>query len=427
MQFIDEIKADVVYFKYTKFSAWSPTDRKGENGKMINASNTNLFNRYSNLACNSYYGIPIEAENLFEQGHEQDHCEAFIRTHFEKGCKSEALNFEETWEKHYRTEGKHIHTVSLYILGLYVQEIVRDELESKMKEIIGDGARLWYDFRYTWFLTCLFHDAASCIETGWENGNQSDLQSAIRMLDIQETPYSYHPIKKGVRLTRYDEKTIENYFKYLKDVIGQLHTEHGIIAGYKLFDSLYKNFHYVTDGKQFKNGVYSEEKTKLLWRQSHLDHFAYISDAIICHNLWTVTERDNKSQEYRENGLDELIILAEPHEDGEKLSLSAYPLQFILCLLDTIEPVKRFTDGKNGRKVLTPKETLKLIDINYNKWRRVLTIAWNNTLCEYSDNFQEWVGKIRELTEWMDVKLTESMGNCIEIQMQRCQRKADIL
>lgn len=135
MQFIDEIKADVVYFKYTKFSAWSSTDRKGENGKMINASNTNLFNRYSNLACNSYYGIPIEPENLFEQGHEQDHCEAFIRTHFEKGCKSEALNFEETWEKHYRTEGKHIHTVSLYILGLYVQEIVRDELPG-MKWII---------------------------------------------------------------------------------------------------------------------------------------------------------------------------------------------------------------------------------------------------------------------------------------------------
>lgn len=95
MQFIDEIKADVVYFKYTKFSAWSSTDRKGENGKMINASNTNLFNRYSNLACNSYYGIPIEPENLFEQGHEQDHCEAFIRTHFEKGCSD---NFKD-WEK----------------------------------------------------------------------------------------------------------------------------------------------------------------------------------------------------------------------------------------------------------------------------------------------------------------------------------------
>ena len=29
MQFIDEIKADVVYFKYTKFSAWSPTCAEG--------------------------------------------------------------------------------------------------------------------------------------------------------------------------------------------------------------------------------------------------------------------------------------------------------------------------------------------------------------------------------------------------------------
>ena len=45
---------------------------------MINASNTNLFNRYSNLACNSYYGIPIEPENLFEQGHEQDYGERIL-------------------------------------------------------------------------------------------------------------------------------------------------------------------------------------------------------------------------------------------------------------------------------------------------------------------------------------------------------------
>ena len=422
MQFIDEIKADVVYFKYTKFSAWSSTDRKGENGKMINASNTNLFNRYSNLACNSYYGIPIEPENLFEQGHEQDHCEAFIRTHFEKGCKSEALNFEETWEKHYRTEGKHIHTVSLYILGLYVQEIIRDELESKMKEIIGDGARLWYEFRYTWFLTCLFHDAASCIEMGWEEGNQGDLQSAIRMLGIQKTPYTYRPIKKDVRLTRYDEETIKSYFKYLKGERGRLHTEHGIIAGYKLFDSLYRNFCRVTEGKQFVAGVYIEKETGLHWRKSHLDHFAYISDAIICHNLWTVTDGNNSKdkkevKKYRENGLGDLIIPAGSNENDKKLSLSAYPLQFMLCLLDTIEPVKRFTNGKNGRRVLTPKETLKSIDMKYNSWKCVLAITWDEALRECSDNFKDWEKQINDLPKWMDVKLTEPERNCIEIQL----------
>ena len=399
---------------------------------MINAANTNLFDRYSSLSCNSYYGIPIEPENLFEQGYERNHCEAFIRTHFEKGCKTEALNFRETWEKRYKAEGKHVHTVSLYIMGLCLKDIICKELKTKMKEILGDEVTSWYEFRYTWFLTCLFHDAASCIETDWEEGNQGDLQLAIRMLGIQKTPYTYRPIKKDIRLTRYDEETIKSYFKYLKGERGHLHTEHGIIAGYKLFDSLYRNFCRATEGKQFVAGAYTEKETGLHWRKSHLDHFAYISDAIICHNLWTVTD-GNKSKgkkevkKYRENGLGDLIIPAGSNENDKKLSLSAYPLQFMLCLLDTIEPVKRFTDGKDGRKVLTPKETLKLIDINYNKWRRVLTIAWNNTLCEYSDNFQEWVGKIRELTEWMDVKLTESMGNCIEIQMQRCQRKADIL
>ena len=163
---------------------------------MINASNTNLFNRYSNLACNSYYGIPIEPENLFEQGREQDHCEAFIRTHFEKGCKGEALNFRETWEKRYKAERKHVHAVSLYIMGVCFKDMICKKIKTKMKEILGDEVTSWYEFRYTWFLTCLFHDAASCIEVGWEEGNQGDLQSAIRMLGIQKTPYTYRPIKK---------------------------------------------------------------------------------------------------------------------------------------------------------------------------------------------------------------------------------------
>ena len=312
---------------------------------MINASNTNLFNRYSNLACNSYYGIPIEPENLFEQGHEQDHCEAFIRTHFEKGCKGEALNFRETWEKRYKAEGKHVHAVSLYIMGLCFKDIICKKIKTKMKEILGDEVTSWYEFRYTWFLTCLFHDAASCIEMGWEEGNQGDLQSAIRMLGIQKTPYTYRPIKKDARLTRYDEETIKSYFKYLKGERGRLHTEHGIIAGYKLFDSLYRNFCRVTEGKQFVAGVYTEKETGLRWRKSHLDHFAYISDAIICHNLWTVTDGNNSKdkkevKKYRENGLGDLIIPAGSNENDKKLSLSAYPLQFMLCLLDTIEPVK---------------------------------------------------------------------------------------
>lgn len=135
-----------------------------------------------------------------------------------------------------------------------------------------------------------------CGQLHWSGlGRRESRWLAVSNKDVRHSKDAVHlsTDKKDVRLTRYDEETIKSYFKYLKGERGRLHTEHGIIAGYKLFDSLYRNFCRVTEGKQFVAGVYTEKETGLHWRKSHLDHFAYISDAIICHNLWTVTDGNN--------------------------------------------------------------------------------------------------------------------------------------
>ena len=67
--------------------------------------------------------------------------------------------------------------------------------------------------------------------------------------------------------------------------------------------------------------------------------------------------------------------------------------------------------------MLTPKETLKSIDMKYNSWKCVLAITWDEALRECSDNFKDWEKQINDLPKWMDVKLTEPERNCIEIQL----------
>lgn len=73
------------------------------------------------------------------------------------------------------------------------------------------------------------------------------------------------------------------------------------------------------------------------WHIEQLSHAAYAADAIICHNIWMGGEMDTEL--YQAYGLSPLLYL----KHGEnKLSIQKYPLQFMLCLLDTIEPAKRF-------------------------------------------------------------------------------------
>ena len=114
---------------------------------------------------NTYYGQELCAETLFSGVHCSQSCEALIHSYFTWGHKHELfhLNFIDQ----YIARGKHTHTVSLYLLGIALAGLFQDpvyrHLQSFLPELDG-----WYDkdrdASYTWFLTCLYHDVASCIE-----------------------------------------------------------------------------------------------------------------------------------------------------------------------------------------------------------------------------------------------------------------------
>lgn len=356
--------------------------------------NNNLYSRFSQLN-NSFYYIKIDSKNLFSDSYKIK-CREFINKHFKSGKKAEALNFP--WSKQYLNDGKHIHTVSLYLMGLSLFEntVINDCLNKKLAELIPNIS-LWYDFKYTWFLTCLYHDAASCVEKS--SICSSDLGFYKGKFNLQYTPYNHKPLKNRVSLTRFSEELIKNYFAY-RVKCGSV--EHGIIAGYYLFDSLYKNFIEVTKTHDFSlSSVYNNG---LSWRLEHLDHFAYISDAIICHNIW-LSSNIKTNQIYRENGLSPLIV---NNKRTNRLSFKEYPLQFILCLLDTLEPTKRLND-MNAADVLNSISIDKCISDS----KCQLKISWCDSL-NTKAAFNEWKKGLSSLAEWLCIQKDFENNNSID-------------
>jgi hypothetical protein len=345
-----------------------------------------------------YYNIYVELCKLFPKnnGSGKEECLKFIEEHFKRGSKSNALVIP--WYDEYEKNGKHEHTVASYLLGLTVPE----QLQTYMLELLeGKIARFceWSDYRYTWVLTCLFHDIASCIEKKQYNGS-NHLESYISDLHIEYTPFNHVLIKGFTKDVRFQEDLIEKYFHYRVSEITETKTpsiDHGILGGYCLFDRLTKNFLEKTENVNWTSEKLYD-KDGVTWRPEHLDHFVIIADAIITHNLWVATS-DNKKQveTYEKYGLSSLIFepAAKGTNNDKRLSFKKYPLHFLLGLIDSLEPVKRFSNT-------FAREVLENIFINwtYKRSRCIVSISWNEIM-ENKEGFDKWKENVKDTQDWL--------------------------
>lgn len=356
---------------------------------------TNLLERFKKLD-RSYYAIKIP-KDIFADNSERK-CKDFIVKHFECGCKREVM--EVPFLEKFKEKGKHCHTVSLYLMGLLGEKYFSGCIERTLNPLIDING--WYDFKYTWFLTCMYHDIASCIEKERDSFEEKkQLEHYLEEKGVLYTPYKYRPIKEDACLTRFEEQLIKNYFWYRKSSNS---FDHGIIGGYLLFDRFYKNFMDKTSKEDWESS--SVKKIKgLQWRKEHIDHSAYIADAIVCHNIWLCYD-EAKSEIYKKYNLDELIV---NDSNDIKLDIRKYPLQFVLCLLDTIEPVKRFG-------IFDPEKILSNIDIKF--LEDGLEIEWTEefereekTEAKEQSQFTKWINGVQELDKWMKVHIISDDEN----------------
>lgn len=350
----------------------------------------------------NYYGNQADITHLFGNSNElnANNCKEFIYRYFETGQKTKA--FDIPFSDVYSQFGKHVHTVSLYLLGCVLEKSFSIKVHNAVKHAL-DSECDWYeddDFCYSWFLACLYHDVASSVETRvlpLVNERQKHLDYYCGKWNIKYTPYNHQPVNPSADINCYSENLIKNYFYYMSNK-GEI--DHGIIGGYLLFDRMKKNFISFTNGENVKEKVVITKVGNRLikWNIEHPDHFAYVADAIICHNLWTCNY-GHDSTRYEQYGLDPLIIKS----NCDKVSIEKYPLQFMLRLLDSLEPTKRFES-------MQTKKVLQNVFISEDCDNMRITIGWSPFLC-YEEGFKRWYKTISGLSNWMNVRISDVHKN----------------
>ena len=134
------------------------------------------------------------------------------------------------------------------------------------------------------------------------------------------------------------------------------------------------------------------EVDNLNWNTDFPMYAAYVADAIICHNIWLGGKTEKET--YTQYGLTSLVYTEHPES---KLSVEAFPLQFMLCLLDTIEPIKRFKD------TLSPREILQGIKLDYTADDEII-ISWEADI-EQQKGFGQWKDGIIDVQNWMCIRV----------------------
>lgn len=346
----------------------------------------NLYDRFQSNDIKYYYDSltinPLQdAQSAWD----------FIQKYFKLGGKEKAFDLE--FADKLKLNGRHIHTVSMYYIGCLLSKMIESNLFNTLHELIpGFGENFYYKFIYSWFLACLYHDTAYVIEDEGIFIDRAGIPSfhLNEILKVNKIDYSVFDHKwTGEPRYTYTKYLVRNYFYYCLTYRGKI--DHGIIGGFILYDRLKKNYENKWNEYRSRNSITNEiqkehfELDGLSWRVQHLDHFAYISDAIIAHNIWYSKDIDF----YRKFGLSRL-----KESSRNKISKKSNPLLFFLAIVDTIEPTKFFDK-------LQPQWIWKNIDIFYSPTDDCVKIEVLTNIL----NYETWLEKIKTLESWLSVKV----------------------
>ncbi len=153
-----------------------------------------------------------------------------------------------------------------------------------------------------------------------------------------------------------------------------------------------KEYRVMAVGDFFHESIYEFHNQRgLHFCSEQIKLFAYIADCIASHNMYKADGNEICKGIYRDYSLDCLL--------PDKFRSIAYkdnPLLFILCVADTIEPSKRFSDYRN-------EDVLSLISIEYSLRDNFLYVEIDEELYD-SEAGHRYVSDIDELEKWCDIK-----------------------
>ena len=335
----------------------------------------------NNSAHNCYYYHRQEALQSRSLG--------FIKDYLRDGGK---LNLISKEEEIFATETFKMrceHMRSLFLLGVYCYDNIAN-IRNAIDNLIGKAFRktctdnkriaihegidistipapynqeemttelLRKDFLYLWYLICLYHDIGYVYEC---NALTSENIYPNDIFELHDSVY-------GIPSSYF--KSIDRYYRLRRftPLLGSHPcVDHGIYGGMRFYKTL-QTMH----SSQMVQVVEHEDNEGLLWGKPIFDNYIVpAAYCIMCHNMFIAFGDTNNAQKYHSIGLQNLIISREASD----IIPSVHPLLFLLCLLDTIEPVKIFAGDKpiNSKQVDQILEQCELQTDNC-----ALHISWN--------------------------------------------------
>lgn len=262
----------------------------------------------------NYWGCSYGQRDIFQS---EDSAKQFLNEIIRKSGKSE----EDLGMMINCVGRRYLHIVSAFFLGIYVMENNTKILGSildllrKIEEIKEDWVA------YVWSLICLFHDVGYIVE---QKGCEIE-----KLICKKEYQSDLPKDKKGIP-SIYSKKLLKSYqtYRYCRFDV----KDHGIYGGRIVYNKMCK-----IRRKKVNSNINSNinKKPLLYWGEELEKIYGMAGWTIACHNIFTVpSSSDTKC--YKCNGLDKLI-----YEDKyRKIKSDLHPLLFILCLVDSIEPIK---------------------------------------------------------------------------------------
>ncbi len=272
------------------------------------------------------------------------------------------------------------HTISLYLYGILVADIIGYD---KFKLPIWDEDER-RNFLHHWLPVCLFHDVGYAIEDHYRAEKLSDIKTIDKLSEKLGLKYRLD--------NECDAELLSSYYKYRINEHNK--ADHGIVSAMVLYDSL----------------MVSQEKKKNIAKTAfvvsekpiigtHIENaIAIFAQSIARHNMWYATD-DNKDI-YRKYGLNELIV---SEEKSTKIFFGNNPMLFLLCFIDSIEPVKAYN--------MNPVDALKGVKI-------ILDKDENKVSLQVVEGQTGLAKSIKGLTDWMSVMVDEN-HTCISFDIMK--------
>ena len=278
------------------------------------------------------------------------------------------------------------HTISLYLLGIAIAETIGFE----RFDLPNWDSNPRRNFLHHWLAVCLFHDIGYAVEDYYINEKLTDVRSLDCLSQVLGLSYRLDLLKNSNLLRKYYDYRIKERKK----------ADHGIVGAMILYDSL------MTANEKKKNieGTAIIFSEKPITGNSILRAIELFSNSIAKHNMWFAPE--GKEKMYSDYGLNEIV----PKKDGSHLiSFDQDSMLYLLCLADTIEPLKIHQD-------MVILEALQQVDIEIEMNDKAVIVLSIKGECS------DVLSKMSTLTKWLKCSYDDKKA-CLRFNLNNTSRK----